>query len=114
MSQYKTLNYVSKELKMNEKYMKYEVGATISYDVAFREIQILNRNVQLYYVNGLVDDMTIVHILRELVKTNDNESEEDKIYDIIKNRIANQQVTPEKKIDEVTDQLLSGLIVIFV
>src|SRR5690625_1823756 len=114
MSQYKTMNYVSKELNMNEKYMKYEVGATISYDVSFREIKVLNRDVQLYYVNGLVDDMTIVQILRELVQTNDFESEEDEIYDIIKNRIVNQQVDPINKIDEVTDQLLSGLIVIFV
>ena len=27
------MKYVSKELKTNEKYMKYEVGANISYDV---------------------------------------------------------------------------------
>src|SRR5699024_147001 len=97
-----------------EKYMKYEVGATFSYDVDFREIKILKRDVQLYYVNGLVDDMTIVQILRELIETNDFESESDKIYDIIKNRIVNQQVDTKNKIDEVTDQLLSGLIVIFV
>jgi len=94
--------------------MKYEVGATISYDVDFRSITILEREVQLYYVNGLVDDMTIVQILRELVETNDFESEEDKIYDIIKNRIVNQQVEQVNKIDEVTDQILSGLIAIFV
>src|SRR5699024_9920116 len=94
--------------------MKYEVGATISYDVDFRSITILEREVQLYYVNGLVDDMTIVQILRELVETNDFESEEDKIYDIIKKRLVNQQVEQVNKIDEVTDQILSGLIAIFV
>src|SRR5690625_2363124 len=114
MSQYKTLQFVSKDLKTNEEYMKYEVGATISFDVDFRNLVILKRDVQLYYVNGLVDDITIVQILRNLVETNDNESEEDEIYDVIKNRIVNQQVTPVNKIDEVTDELLSGLIAVFV
>ncbi|MEI3604689.1 spore germination protein [Pseudogracilibacillus sp. SE30717A] len=114
MGQYKTLEYVSKDLKINEKYMKTEVGATISYDIGFRELIILENEIQLYYVNGIVDDMTIVQILRELIETNDFESEEDKMFDIIKNRLVNQQVTQINKIDEVTDQLLSGLIVIFV
>lgn len=114
MSDVKKMKYVSKELKTNEKYMKYEVGANISYDVSFRELIILERNVQLYFVNGLIDDMTVVHILRQLIEANDNETENDKVYDIIKNRIVNSQVEQVNKIDEVTDQLLSGLIVIFV
>ena len=58
--------------------------------------------------------MTVVHILRQLIEANDNETENDKVYDIIKNRIVNSQVEQVNKIDEVTDQLLSGLIVIFV
>lgn len=114
MSDVKKMKYVSKELKTNEKYMKYEVGANISYDVSFRELIILERNVQLYFVNGLIDDMTVVHILRQLIEANDNEKANDKVYDIIKNRIVNSQVEQVNKIDEVTDQLLSGLIVIFV
>src|SRR5699024_10411652 len=114
MSQYKTLTYVARDLKTNEQYMKYEVGASISYDVEFRELKVLKRDIQIYYVNGLVDDMTVVHIIRQLIETNDDEIEEDKVYDIVKNRIVNQQVTPENKIDKVTDELLSGLIVIFV
>ena len=73
MSDVKKMKYVSKELKTNEKYMKYEVGANISYDVSFRELIILERNVQLYFVNGLIDDMTVVHILRQLIEANDNE-----------------------------------------
>jgi len=114
MGQYKTLTYVSKDLKVNENYMKYEVGATISYDLGFRKISVLKRNIQLYYVNGLVDDMSVVHILRELIETNDFESKNDDIYDIIKNRLVNQQVEEVNKIDEVTDQVLSGLIAVFV
>lgn len=114
MGKFKTLEYVSKDININEKYMKTEVGATISYDVGFREIIILEKELQLYFVNGLVDDMTVVHILKTLVQTNDFESDNDDVYDIIKNRLVNQQVSQVNKIDEVTDELLSGLIVIFV
>src|SRR5699024_8339115 len=114
MGQYKTLTYVSNDLKVNENYMKYEVGATISYDLGFRKISVVRRNIQLYNVNGLVDDMSVVHILRELIETNDFESKNDDIYDIIKKRLVNQQVEEVNKIDEVTDQVLSGLIAVFV
>src|SRR5690625_4460418 len=36
------------------------------------------------------------------------------MFDIIKNRLVNQQVDPENKIEKVTDELLAGLIVVFV
>ncbi|MBO1003095.1 spore germination protein [Pseudogracilibacillus auburnensis] len=114
MRQTHKMTYVSKHLKENKNYMKEEVGATVSYDVGSRDILILERDVTIYYVNGLVDDSTIVEILKMLVRTNDLESEEDKIYDIINNRLMNQQVEAKNKLNEVTDQLLAGLIVVFI
>jgi stage V sporulation protein AF len=109
-----TISFVAKDIETNEKFMKDVVGATVSYDVAFREITILGRRVQLYYVNGLVDDMTILHILKMLVHVNDDEAEEDKMFDIIQNRIPNAQVDPENKMSNLIDELLSGLVVVFV
>src|SRR5699024_1691352 len=61
-----------------------------------------------------VDDMTIVEILKKLISINDEESEEDNIYDIIQNRIVNQQVDRKRFLEEAIDQLLSGLVVIFI
>ena len=114
MTTKKLSNFVSKQLADNEAYMREEVGATISYDLGFRKIMVLERQIQLYYVNGLVDDATIVEILKMLIRTNDNEAETDKLDSIIKNRLVNQQVELENKLSEVTDQVLAGLVVVFV
>ena len=76
--------FVSKQLDDNADYMKEVVGATVSFDLDFRELMVLERRIQLYYVNGLVDDVTILHIIKMLVATNDNEIEISKIDEIIK------------------------------
>ncbi len=110
----KQSKFVYKQLQDNEQYMKQELGARVSFDLDFREVVILERNIQLYYVNGLVDDMTIVELLKMLVRTNDNESESDELDDIIKNRFINSQVDQENVLSEISDQLLNGLVVIFI
>src|SRR5690625_7971379 len=94
--------------------MRTEMGVGTSYDIDFRELFVLDRKVQLYYINGLVDDKTITEILKKLVEVNDFESEADKMFDIIKNRLVNQQVDPENKMEKVAHELLSGLIIVFV
>lgn len=106
--------FVQKDIEKNAGYMKRVVGATVSYDVGYRELIILGSQVQLYFVNGLVDDATVVEILKKLVQINDVEVEAYNIEEIIKNRLVNQQVDPKNKLAEITDQLLAGLIVIFI
>src|SRR5690625_4632693 len=114
MVQHDNLQLVAKNIERNEQYMRTEMGVGTSYDVDFRELFVLERKIQLYYINGLVDDKTITEILKKLVEVNDFESEEDKMFEIIKNRLVNQQVDPENKIDKISDELLAGLIVVFV
>lgn len=114
MVQHDNLQFVAKNIERNEQYMRTELGVGTSYDVDFRELIVLKRKVQLYYINGLVDDKTITEILKKLVEVNDAESEEDKMFEIIKNRLVNQQVDPENKIEKVTHELLAGLIIVFV
>lgn len=108
------LVYVAKNIKDNEEYMKQVVGVTVSFDVGFREIVVLGRTIQIYFVNGLVDDKSVVEILKMLVSINDNEVESKKVADIVKNRLVNHQVDPKDKISEITDQILSGLIAVFI
>jgi len=106
--------FVQKELHKNEAYMKAEVGASVSFDVDFREIIILHRKVQLYYINGLVDDITVVQLLKKLIEINDDEVNEGKVATIIKNRLVNLQVDPHTKLELLTDELLNGLVVLFI
>src|SRR5690625_6185105 len=75
--------FVQKQISRNEAYMKEEVGAKVSYDVDFREVVVLHRKVQLYYNNGLVDDVTVVQLLKKIVEINDDEVEEEKLASII-------------------------------
>ena len=106
--------FVQKQISRNEAYMKEEVGAKVSYDVDFREVVVLHRKVQLYYINGLVDDVTVVQLLKKIVEINDDEVEEEKLASIIQNRLINLQVDPHTSMEKITDELLNGLIVVFV
>src|SRR5690625_1434481 len=105
---------IEKNINKTEAYMKERLGIEVSYDVGFRELIILKNKIQLYYVNGLVDDSTIAQILKVLIGINDHESKRKKLTEIIHNRLVNLQVEQVKTMDEAIDQLLSGLLVIFI
>ncbi|WP_226034631.1 spore germination protein [Aquibacillus saliphilus] len=104
---------ISPKIKEVERYMKENVGVGTSFDVGFREIKILKKITHLYYLTGLCETPIIVEILKKLIEINDNERSLTKIPEIIDNRLVHQQVTKVKTMDEAVDQLLSGLIVIF-
>lgn len=104
---------VSKHIKENELYIKDKTGIDVTFDVGFRELMILEDKVQLYYVNGLVDDSTVAELIKVLVSINDHETNQEKVKAIIHNRLVNLQVESVKTMDETIDQLLSGLVIIF-
>lgn len=106
--------FVQKQIEKNEAFMKKELGAKVSFDLDYREIVVLHRKVQLYYINGLVDDVTVVELLKKLIAINDEEVDEENIQQIIQNRLVNLQVDPHTQMETVTDELLSGLIVVFI
>lgn len=106
--------YIHQDITKNAEIMKRTVGATISFDIGYREIILLKTKVHLYYVNGLVDDMTVTEMLKTLIEINDLESDKDQLSDIINNRLVNQQVETKTKFQEAIEQLLAGLVVIFI
>lgn len=97
-----------------EKYMKEHIGLGDSFDLGVRKLKILKKDVHFYYVNGLCDTSFIVHIVEELVDINDNEKLSTHLQAIVENRITHQSVEKIKTMDELVDQVLSGLIVILV
>ncbi|MDY0408357.1 spore germination protein [Virgibacillus soli] len=107
-------NPVPKKIQVVNEYMKEKIGIDKSYDMGFREIVILKTKVQLYYVNGLVDSLIITRLLQELVNVNDREIQQNKVSSIIENRLIHEQVDKVKTMDEAVDQMLAGLIPIFV
>lgn len=114
MSKTKNKSPIPKRINAVQKYMEKHLGIGVSYDVGVRDFIILDTHIQIYYVNGLVDDATVGELVKVLVEINDNEVEKKKTYDIIKNRLINLQVETIQSMDEAVDQMLSGLIVMFI
>ncbi|UOQ47534.1 spore germination protein [Gracilibacillus caseinilyticus] len=104
---------INRSIEKNQEFLKTKLGIGVSFDVGFRELTILKKKVQLYYVTGLVDTQYVIEVIKKLISVNDNENVHSDLYDEINNRIVHQQVEKKKTMDEAVDQLLSGLLVVF-
>lgn len=105
---------ISPNLPENESFFKKHIGLGESFDLGVRKFKIIQKQLHLYYVNGLCDTQYIIDLLRQLTEINDHEKESSKVKEIIENRLIHQQVSKIKTLDEAVDQLLSGLIVIII
>ncbi|MEK4874388.1 MULTISPECIES: spore germination protein [Bacillus] len=109
-----TKTTIPKDLSHLEEMMKERVGLGTSFDLGVRKLKIIRKNVHLYYVNGLCDTSFITGILMFLTRLNDTERNTIRVKEIVENRIVNQSVQKVKTIDEMVDQVLSGLVAILV
>jgi len=105
---------VMTDIKKVEKYMEDRVGIGTSFDIGYRELIVLKTKVDLYYVTGLCDTSVIQEILKKLIEINDVESNRRKLPEIIENRLVHQQIEHVKTMDEAVDQVLSGLVAVFI
>ncbi|WP_010284367.1 spore germination protein [Bacillus timonensis] len=106
---------ISPDIVKNDKYFESRIGlGTQNFDVGVRRFKILNKEVHLYFLNGLCDTQFIIQILEELININDNERNSYQAFQIIENRLIHQQVSTIKNLDEAVDTILSGLILFLV
>ncbi|HZG60369.1 MAG TPA: spore germination protein [Anoxybacillus sp.] len=105
---------ISEKMSDNENFFKEKIGLGTSFDLGIRKLKVLNKEVHIYYCNGLCDTQFIIELLKEIVEINDSERQRAQAKQIIENRLVHQQVTPIENLDEAVDKLLSGLIVIFI
>lgn len=106
---------ISPDIIKNKDFFEKRIGmGTGSFDIGVRRIKVLNKEVHIYFLNGLCDTQFIIQLLKELVNVNDKEKNSYQAMQIIENRLVHQQVSPVKNLDESVDKLLSGLIIIFV
>ncbi|MGF9962980.1 spore germination protein [Bacillus rhizoplanae] len=113
-NQKKTSIPISSFLSDNENYLKQTVGLGVTFDVGIRKFQILDKEIGVFFVNGLSDSNFIIHILDEVVDTNEIQRYKDNTVKLLENRLIHQQVSKIKTMEDVIFQVLSGLIVIFV
>lgn len=97
-----------------EKFMQNKIGLGESFDLGVRKLKIKNRDVHIYYLNGLCETQFIIKLIQEVVEINDNEELQHDLFQIVENRLIHQSVTPIHTLDELVDQVLSGLIVFLV
>jgi stage V sporulation protein AF len=105
---------IPESLDQTEQYMKERIGLGKSFDLGVRKFKILRKDVHIYYVNGLCDTQFIINLFEELVEINDHEKLSTNLFNIVENRIIHQSVNRIKTLDELVDQVLSGLIVVLV
>ncbi|WP_108672329.1 spore germination protein [Peribacillus acanthi] len=108
---------IPNSLSKIESFMKDRIGLGESFDLGIRKFKILKKDVNLYFLNGLCDTQFILKILQEIVEINhevSNQNHRIDLYELIENRLVHQSVSQVKTLDEIVDQLLTGLIVFVV
>ncbi len=90
------------------------IGTGTNFDVGAREMKILDHQIEAYYCTGLCDSSFIIELFRELLRIEHIHKPGVNVKEVIKNHLAHQQVTEIKTLDEVVDQMLSGLIVVLI
>ncbi|GGE38339.1 stage V sporulation protein AF [Pullulanibacillus camelliae] len=105
---------IKKRLKDNKSYLEERIGIGTSFDVGIREMKILGQEIGVAYCNSLVDTLSVIELLRELLRLVNLHKSGIDIKEAIKNHLAHEQVKEIKTLDEAVDNMLSGLIVIFI
>src|SRR5690606_36287017 len=92
-------------------YMHERLGIGISFDVGSRTFTYFDKDVVLYYINGLCDTEVVVSLFAMVGETI---AKEVSVREFLENKLPHQQIETTDKFDEAIDQLLSGLVVVFV
>ena len=105
---------VEKNIDETQKILEDKLGFGKSFDVGQREIVVMERRNQLYYITGLVDSDLVVDLMTQLLLLNSLPHPNDDVFQTIHNRLVHQQVTVTDKVNDICTSVLSGLIAIIV
>ncbi|WP_170008737.1 spore germination protein [Bacillus fonticola] len=95
--------------------MKERVGLGTSFDFGIRKYPVNDHEVNIYYINGLTDANYIQMITEQFVELQRESTKHKKdVFDTVHDSITHQSVEVVKSVDEIVDQVLSGLIAIVV
>lgn len=97
-----------------ESYFKEKIGLGTSFDLGVRKLKLVRKNVHLYYVNGLSDTSFIIEIMEQLLRINETEKLSTNLFQMVENQLVHQSVKPVESLDEMVDQVLSGLMAVLV
>lgn len=115
MKQQKNKMPIDKNIKNNSTYLttRLDIGVK-NFDVGVRYLTVLDREIQLYYSNSLCDSSFIIMLMRELMRLVHLHENNSDVQGVIKNHLIHEQVKEIKTLDELVDNMLSGLIIILI
>ncbi|WP_279390752.1 spore germination protein [Alkalihalobacillus sp. LMS39] len=108
---------VSSNITVNEKNLKKRLGMDKSFDVCQRKLSILNKEVHIFFVNGLTDTNFMIEQLKSLMLLDDTTNiakQEMSVKRLIENHLVHVQVEPNQSLDEIIFFMLSGLMAVFI
>ena len=105
---------VEKNIDETQKILEDKLGFGKSFDVGQREIVVMERRIQLYYITGLVDSELVVDLMTQLLLLNSLPHPNDDVFQTIHNRLVHQQVTVTDKVNDICTSVLRGLVAIIV
>lgn len=90
-----------------------KLAVNINYDIGFRKLQVLEKEIRIYYLNSLVDSLQAIELIEGLLKLNNVIKYEDiSFFDLIKNNLMHLDVKELVNLDEMCEAVLSGLVIV--
>ncbi|MGY4690183.1 spore germination protein [Salibacterium sp. K-3] len=105
---------LSSRIEENEEILKERVGIGVSFDAGIRRLHILGREVQIYFINGLVDMEALTELLKELMKLEARDRDTPYVREAVENHLTEVQVDYKDNLEDCITEMLSGLVFILV
>lgn len=93
------------------KNIQSKIGYNESYDVGLREIKVFNKQINLYFLTGLVDNLQVIEIVKGILKIPRNSKIN---YELIKENLAHHNAQDIFSFQDIIINILNGLVVIIV
>lgn len=105
---------VSPDLDENIRIIKDRLGIGTSFDLGVRELQLGEKRMAVFYLNGLTDNGMFVLILNEMMNQAGEALGRDPFQALMAKYATHVQVETRRTLDEAIDLILTGLFVIIV
>ncbi|MDV2683354.1 spore germination protein [Alkalihalophilus lindianensis] len=106
--------HFTRDFTKNETRLAERLGLGESFDVGVRTLSILDRKTSIYFVNGLIDSLYVIELMKELMDLDVRHRKTHNIKEAFKNHLTHVQVEETNSMDNAITQMLSGLIFIVV
>ena len=103
----KTNKIITDNIDENFKLIETYLDTKKNFDIRYRELEIKNKKIIMFYVNSLISTEQIVEINNTVIRSSNLEECND-LYKIVYNNIPHQDIAKENNLDRILLDILSG------